>query len=143
MRAIVLALSFTLLAGGAQAAPPHSPTAAALPSPPGAATPAVTPPAASRFLGNGSGSPYVANNAGEFAQACKGDASSCSSMVGQVLLDRMQFSPTSHICLSGLSYAEAVAPWIAAHPQVAQMPARDGIYLALTDLYKCGRPNNY
>jgi hypothetical protein len=137
MRSFALALSVSLFGiAGAQAAP--LPSSAAAPSPAGS-----PPPAASRFLGNGANSPYAVNTAGEFAQACKSDASSCSSMVGEVLLDRMQFSPTSHICLSGLSYADAVAPWIAAHPQAAQMPTRDGIYLALTDLYKCGRPNNY
>jgi hypothetical protein len=92
---------------------------------------------------SGSNSPYNAATAKEFAQACKQDQSSCSSMVGQVLMDRIQFSPTSHICLPGVAYAGAVGPWLDAHPQAANMTARDGIYLALTTIYKCGPPNNY
>jgi hypothetical protein len=49
----------------------------------------------------------------------------------------------SHICLPGISYAGAVAPWLRAHPETTNMPAEDGIYLALTNIYKCGPPNNY
>ena len=88
-------------------------------------------------------SPYTANSAREFAAACKSDQSSCSAVVGQVLMDRIQFSPTSHICLPGVSYADTISTWLAAHPDAANMPARDGIYLALTTLYRCGPPNNY
>lgn len=87
-------------------------------------------------------SPYNASNAREFAEACKADASSCSAMVGQVLMDRIQFSPTSHICLPGVSYATAVGPWLANHPEAETLSARDGIYLALTTLYKCGAPGD-
>ena len=113
------------------------------------ASAATTPPSAmqaptgvSRVLG-GSTSPYTATTAKEFADACKQDQSSCSAMVGQVLMDRIQFSPTSHICLPGVSYANGVGPWLAAHPEAANMSSRDGIYLALTTIYKCGPPNNY
>jgi hypothetical protein len=42
-----------------------------------------------------------------------------------------------------VNYANGVAPWLLAHPETANMPAADGIYLALTSLYKCGAPNNY
>jgi hypothetical protein len=92
---------------------------------------------------NASNSPYTATTAKDFADACKQDQSSCSAMVGQVLMDRIQFSPTSHICLPGVTYANAVGPWLASHPQAASMSSRDGIYLALTTIYKCGPPNNY
>jgi hypothetical protein len=88
-------------------------------------------------------SPYSAATAGQFADACKTDPSSCAAMVGQVLMDRIQFSPTSRICLPGVTYAGAVGPWLATHPEAAQMPTGDGIYLALTTIYKCGSPNNY
>lgn len=110
---------------------------------------AQTPPSATRApagvgrVMDGSNSPYNAGTAKEFAEACKRDQSSCSSMVGQVLMDRIQFSPTSHICLPGVTYASAVGPWLDAHPEAANMTARDGIYLALTTIYKCGPPNNY
>ena len=90
-----------------------------------------------------SNSPYTATTAREFAEACKQDQSSCSSMVGQVLMDRIQFSPTSHICLPGIGYANAVGSWLETYPGAATMNARDGIYLALTTIYKCGAPNNY
>ena len=114
----------------------------------GASAQTRTPPSAlqapagvARVLGP-SNSPYTATTAKDFAQACKQDQSSCSSMVGQVLMDRIQFSPTSHICLPGTTYANAVGPWLDARPDAANMSARDGIYLALTTIYKCGSPNN-
>ncbi len=88
-------------------------------------------------------SPYSAATAGDFAGGCKIDASSCAAMVGEVLMDRIQFSPTSHICLPGVEYAQGVETWLNAHPETARMPAEDGIYLALTELYRCGAPNNY
>jgi len=108
---------------------------------------AQTPPSAmeapaGRVMGT-SNSPYNAKTAKEFAEACRLDESSCSAMVGQVLMDRMQFSPTSHLCLPGVTYANAVGPWLANHPDAANMSARDGIYLALTTMYRCGAPNNY
>ena len=90
-----------------------------------------------------SNSPYTATTAKDFADACKLDQSSCSAMVGQVLMDRIQFSPTAHICLPGVGYADAVGPWLANHPDAGRLPVRDGIYLALTTIYKCGGPNNY
>lgn len=95
-----------------------------------------------RVLGSAN-SPYTAGNAKEFAEACKQDQSSCSAMVGQVMMDRIQFSPTSHICLPGVTYANAVGPWIASHSETANMHVNDAIYLALTTIYKCGAPNNY
>lgn len=108
---------------------------------------AQTPPSAMQApagVGRGpSNSPYTAQTAKQFAEACKMDESSCSAMVGQVLMDRMQFSPTSHLCLPGVSYASAVGPWLANHPDAANLSARDGIYLALTTMYRCGAPNNY
>lgn len=109
-----------------------------------AATPPATqaPATVTRFLGS-QNSPYSAATAGEFATACKTDPSSCAAMVGQVLMDRIQFSPTSHICLSGVAYANAVGSWLAEHPEAARMRTSDGIYLALTTVYKCGSPNNY
>jgi hypothetical protein len=88
-------------------------------------------------------SPYTATTAGDFAAGCKMDATSCAAMVGEVLMNRMQFSPTSHICLPGVNYADGVPAWLNAHPEVAGMPAHDGIYLAITSLYRCGAPDNY
>ena len=86
---------------------------------------------------------YAAATAGQFAVQCKSDQSSCADIVGNVLMDKINYSPTSHICLPGVNYAEGVAPWLLAHPETANMPAADGIYLALTSIYKCGAPNNY
>ena len=87
---LVSAVQFLAIAG-ASAAPPPS----ALQAPAGV----------SRVLGS-STSPYTATTAKEFADSCKQDESSCSAMVGQVLMDRIQFSPTSHICLPDVSYAQ-------------------------------------
>ena len=127
---LVCAIELLLIAG-ASAQSGMGPSA--MPAPAGAAA---------RMPG-ASNSPYTAATAKEFAQACKQDQSSCSSMVGQVLMDRIQFSPTSHICLPGIGYAGAVGPWLDAHPDAANMSARDGIYLALTTIYKCGRPTTF
>ena len=134
MKPFILFLSMQLVAVPAAfaAAPPAAMEAPAIQAPPTAA----------RILAPGN-SPYTANTAKEFADTCKLDPSSCSAMVGQVLMDRIQFSPTSHICLPGVSYANAIGPWLDTHPDAQRMPARDGIYLALTTIYKCGPPNNY
>jgi hypothetical protein len=99
------------------------------------AAPVSTPPPAS--------SPYDATTAGQFAAFCKSDQGGCADLVGNVLMDKIDYSPTSHICLPGVNYADGVAPWLLAHPETANMPAADGIYLALTSIYKCGAPNNY
>ena len=88
-------------------------------------------------------SPYAATTAGQFAASCKGDRGGCADLVGNVLMDKIQYSPTSHICLPGVNYADGVAPWLLAHPETANMPTAAGIYLALTSIYKCGAPNNY
>ncbi|HUO01994.1 MAG TPA: hypothetical protein VMU31_04385 [Rhizomicrobium sp.] len=88
-------------------------------------------------------SPYTASTAGDFVAGCRLDRTSCAAIVGEVLMNRMQFSPTSHICLPGVNYAEGVETWLAAHPETASMRAHDGVYLALTTLYRCGAPNNY
>lgn len=129
MKSVLLAPAIVLLAiAGVSAATPPS----AMQAPAGV----------TRALGT-STSPYTAATAKEFGDACKQDQSSCSAMVGQVLMDRIQFSPTSHLCLPGVTYANAVGPWLASHPQAANMSSRDGIYLALTTIYKCGPPNNY
>jgi hypothetical protein len=88
-------------------------------------------------------SPYAATTAGQFVTLCKADQGGCADIVGNVLMDKIQYSPTSHICLPGVNYADGVVPWLAAHPETANMPTADGIYLALTTIYKCGPPNNY
>jgi hypothetical protein len=88
-------------------------------------------------------SPYAATTAGQFVALCKGDQGGCADIVGNVLMDKIQYSPTSGICLPGVNYADGVAPWLQAHPETATMSVEDGVYLALTTIYKCGPPNNY
>ena len=88
-------------------------------------------------------SPFTATTAGQFAASCKNDQGGCAAFVGNVLMDKIQYSPTSHICLPGVNYADGVAPWLLAHPETANMPAADGVFLAITSIYKCGAPNNY
>jgi hypothetical protein len=90
-----------------------------------------------------SSSPYLATTAGAFAASCKGDEGGCADIIGNVLMDRIQYSPTSHICLPGVNYAGAIAPWLIAHPETSKMTVEDGVYLAITTIYKCGAPNNY
>jgi hypothetical protein len=88
-------------------------------------------------------SPYTATTAGQFARDCQHDEASCASIIGNVLMARIQFSPTSHLCLSDVDYANAVTPWLRAHPEAAALSVEDGVFLALNKLYKCGAPNNY
>lgn len=111
-------------------------------SPPLGPLPLGAPPPSSPPPG-GALSPYVAVTAGDFAAGCKIDHSSCAAMVGEVLMNRVQFSPTSHICLPGVNYADGVASWLDTHAAAKTMRAHDGIYLAITTLYRCGAPNNY
>jgi hypothetical protein len=101
-----------------------------------------SPSAAATRLGN-LASPYAARTAADFVLACASDQMGCDGKVAAVLMSRMQFSPTAHICLSGPSYAAAIAPWLKAHPQMAAMDADNAIFLAISALYKCGPPNNY
>ena len=131
LKSILLVSAIGLMMIANASAQTRTPPPSALQAPQGVA----------RVLGP-SNSPYTATTAKDFAQACKQDQSSCSSVVGQVLMDRIQFSPTSHICLPGITYANAVGPWLDTRPDAANMSARDGIYLALTTIYRCGSPNN-
>jgi hypothetical protein len=91
----------------------------------------------------GSNSPYMATTAGQFAEDCKSDEGACVAIIGNVLMDKIQYSPTSHICLPRVNYANPVPAWIAAHHNVASMSVSDGVFVALQTLYKCGAPNNY
>lgn len=88
-------------------------------------------------------SPYTAVTAKDFVAGCKVDRTSCAAVIGEVLMNRIQFSPTSHICLPDVNYADGIENWLAAHPQTGDMRADDGVYLALTTLYHCGAPNYY
>ena|ERR1700722_11371682 len=88
-------------------------------------------------------SPYAAATAGQFARDCRDNEASCASIIGNVLMAKIQFSPTSHLCLSDVDYANAVTPWLRTHPEAAALSVEDGIFLALNKLYKCGPPNNY
>jgi hypothetical protein len=87
-------------------------------------------------------SPYTATTAGQFATACQSDQGGCADIVGNVLMNKIQYSPTSYICLPDVNYTNKVAPWLMAHPETANMPVSDGIYLALTTIYRCGAPGN-
>jgi hypothetical protein len=88
-------------------------------------------------------SPYTAATAGQFARDCQQDEADCASIIGNVLMARIQFSPTSHLCLPDVNYADAVPPWLRAHPSVGGMSVENGVFLALSRIYKCGPPNNY
>ena len=86
-------------------------------------------------------SPYTARTGAEFVAACNSDQLGCDGKVADVLLSG--FSPTTHICLPGPSYAGAVAPWLKAHPETAPLKTDEAISLALSTLYRCGPPRNY
>ena len=89
-------------------------------------------------------SPYTAKTAGQFAADCQKDEASCASIIGDVLMARIQFfSPTSHICLPDEDYAAPVPTWLQAHPAAASMSVEDGVFAALSEIYRCGPPNNY
>jgi hypothetical protein len=124
LRIVMGMLSTLAMASPARAAPSQAPSGA--------------PPVTSGELD----SPYAARTAAEFVSACNSNQVGCDGKVADVLMSR-QFSSTAHICLSGPSYADAVAPWLKAHPEMASMSAEDAIFLALKSIYKCGPPNNY
>jgi len=113
------------IALGAQAATPAAPAT----SVPGFSTSAT--------------SPYMASTIKQFITDCDIDQASCAAMIGNVLMDRIQFSPTSHICIPSIKYGDAVVPWLKVHPEMASMGVQDGVFEALTVIYKCGPPNNY
>ena len=86
-------------------------------------------------------SPYAAQTGAEFVAACNSDQVGCDGKVANVLLSG--FSPTTHICLPGPSYARAVAPWLKAHAETAALKTDEAISLALSTLFRCGPPHNY
>jgi hypothetical protein len=131
MRAVALYRAF-LLPCAMQAVFAVSAYAATLPSAP-------APP----LFSTNPNSPYTAITIKQFVSGCDLDQASCVALVGNVLMDRIQFSPTSHICLPDITYGNAVVPWLKAHPETANMGVEDGVFLALTVIYKCGPPNNY
>ena len=87
--------------------------------------------------------PYAARTAGEFAQLCSRGEASCADVIGETLMDKISFSPTSGLCLPSVDYTQNVAAWLRAHPETAKMATEDGIYLALKALYPCGGKTDY
>ena len=81
--------------------------------------------------------PYAVQTAGEFARECAAEQAGCADIIGKSLMDKINFAPTSNLCLPGPDYAHGVAAWLNAHPKTAGMEKEDGIYLALKSLYPC------
>ena len=80
---------------------------------------------------------YGAATVGAFLAACRGDQGGCMDEVGTALMDKMDYSGTSRVCISSPDYGQPVPAWLSAHPQTANMPTEDGIYLAIETLYPC------
>lgn len=86
-------------------------------------------------------SPFLAVTAGDFANACKNEKGGCADMIGEVLLNEILYSNTAHICLPDANYPDRIPTWLLAHPETSQMAVQDGIYLAITTLYRCSQPD--
>ena len=118
--AFLVAVSFFLGAAGACAAPA---TPATIPAGP-VADPSPT-------------SVYGAATINGFLAACRTDQGGCMDEVGTALMDKMDYSGTSQVCISSADYGKAVPGWLSTHPQTSNMPTEDGIYLAIKTLYPC------
>lgn len=86
-------------------------------------------------------SPFLAATAGEFAAVCQKSQGGCADVIGEVVLDRILYSPASRVCLPDENYPDKVPSWLLAHPETSKMAALDGIYLAITNLYRCEAAN--
>ena len=82
-------------------------------------------------------SPYMATTVKDFVAACLIDEGGCANRVGNVLMNKIDFFPVSHICISSPDYAEGLLKWLGDHPETASMKTEDGIYLALETVYTC------
>jgi hypothetical protein len=85
--------------------------------------------------------PLTAVTAGDFAAACedgRNGQDECDDVVGTALLLGFDYATPINVCLPGTDYWNGVGPWLRAHPETSQMPAYDGIVLAIGQLYPCG-----
>ena len=87
---------------------------------------------------NSSVRPFSAATVKDYLSACEYHQSTCLSEVGTALMDRVNPSGPTELCLPSASYAFAVPKWLNAHPETFPMPTETGIYLALKNLYPCG-----
>src|ERR1700753_4188490 len=78
---------------------------------------------------------YSANTIKQFLNVCSNDQGGCADEVGTALINKMSFDGRSNICLPGPDYAAPALKWLTAHPETADMPTQDGIYLALQKVY--------
>ena len=80
---------------------------------------------------------YSSTTVSDFVNACKNSQEGCNDVIGEALMDKMQFDGKSHICLASVSYGDPVPKWLMAHPSTLTMATEDGIYEALKALYPC------
>jgi hypothetical protein len=92
-------------------------------------------PAPSAPLAN---SVYGAPTVGDFLIACRMDQGGCVDEVGTALMNKMDYSGVSKVCIASPNYGNAVPGWLSAHPATSNMATEDGIYLAIKTLYPCG-----
>ena len=86
-------------------------------------------------------SPFLAATAGEFAAICQKSQGGCADVIGEVVLDKILYSPAAHVCLPDANYPDKVPSWLLAHPETSKLAAQDGIFLAITNLYRCEPAN--
>jgi hypothetical protein len=98
---------------------------------------AASPPAKEPLPSVGEPSVYAASTVRQFLTACTIDQGACVDEVGTALMDKMDYTGTSNVCIQSPDYGGAVPKWLSAHPETSNMATEDGIYLAIKTLYPC------
>lgn len=90
----------------------------------------------------GPATPIGAPTVAAFLKGCATDANGCQLAVGAALLDKIDVAAgAAQVCPpTGSDIGRPVADWLRQRPQLANQPAEDAIFTALTVLYPCGKP---
>ena len=81
--------------------------------------------------------PSDAATVGEFLAACESDASQCQFKLRLALLNKLNRSNATSVCIKVAHTQEPVIAWLKAHPETHAMATEDGIYAAYKSLYPC------
>jgi hypothetical protein len=81
--------------------------------------------------------PFEAATVSDFLASCGRDTSQCEFKLRLTLLDKLNASGESPICLKDVHTREPVIAWLKTHPETHAMPTEDGIFAAYSSLYPC------
>jgi hypothetical protein len=81
--------------------------------------------------------PFEALTVDDFLASCGRDTSQCEFKLRLTLLDKLNVSGESSVCLKDVHTREPVITWLKTHPETHALPTEDGIFAAYRSLYPC------